>query len=340
MVFALIFLQFLSGVFADSLVISRSDEPDYISMFPRFADSDESGNIYVAEMAEMAIRKYDQDGNFVQRIGRKGRGPGEMQDVTTFSYHNNELWVVDFMSARFIRFSTDGKILQESLINQQAVSWPRQIIFHDGSPQVLSVSDDSDSIIKSIDTNFKVLSAMLPKSRVYQDDAIAMDYMALNPGTIVSFGEKILFAPFFYSGTILSLDPSTNKVESISGRKISGLSHEVLSKDAADYSIRYGGSMGITKLKVNHESRGLFTHKNRLYHFIQITESRKKIFCYEVYDSDLDFITFVPIAEKIIPQGAIVDIPISIKAIDNQGRVIIHNYETASLVAYTLTRSH
>lgn len=340
MFFALVFLQFFSGVFADSLVISRSDEPDYISMFPRFADSDESGNIYVVEMAEMAIRKYDQDGNFVQRIGRKGRGPGEMQDVTTFSYHNNQLWVVDFMSARFIRFSTDGKILQESLLDQQAVSWPRQIIFHDETPLVLSVSDDSESIIKSIDTNFNVTNEMLTKSRVYQDDAIAMDFMALNPGTIVSFGEQILFAPFFYSGTILSLDPSTKNVESISGRDINSLAYEVLSKDASDYSIRYGGSMGITKLKVNHESRGLFAHKNRLFHFIQITENRKKIFGYEVYDSDLDFIRFVPIAEKAITQGAIVDIPISVKAIDNQGRVLIHNYETASLVAYTLIQSH
>lgn len=336
MIIGLILLQFLSGVFSDSLVISRSDDLEYISVFPRFVETDEHGNIYVAEMAEFAIRKYDADGNFLKRIGRRGRGPGEFQDITSFSYHDGKLLIIDYLSGRLSQFTTEGEVLHETLIDQRAIPWPRQIVFYEDRVYVLSASSDSESIIKLLDTDFKLEKEILLKTTIYGNDAIALDYMPLHPGSLLITQGRFLFAPYFYSGKLFSWDSLTDEIKIIQGLPISGASYEVLPNNASSYSIRYGGSFGLTNLKLNHESRGLFSYKNTILHFIQYTDGGRKVFGYEVYNTDFELIQFIPLIEKSIPTREAVDIPISVKAIDSQGRIIFHNYDSASLVAYNL----
>lgn len=336
MIIGLILLQFLPGVFSDSLLISKSDDADYISMFPRFVEADDVGNIYVAEMAEFAIRKYNDKGNFVRRIGRRGRGPGEFQDITTLYHNNQKIVVIDYISGRGFYFSEDGDLIHESIVNQRNLPWPRQIVSINETLYFLSVSSDSESIVKSVDSNFNVVSEFFSKESIYNDNAIALDYMSMNPGSMTILDDRILFAPYFYTGKIYNFDIKNQSYEVISGRKIVGDSFIVLPKEANSYSIRYGGTYGITKLKLNHESRGIFSHNNNVFHFIQFTDDNRKIFGYELFDSQLKFIKFVPLIVRTIAQGEIIDIPISVKAIDSHGRVIMHNYETATLTAYKL----
>lgn len=45
--------------------------------YATFVRSDESGNIYVLDMAECSIKIFNSDGAFIRKYGRRGRGPGE-----------------------------------------------------------------------------------------------------------------------------------------------------------------------------------------------------------------------------------------------------------------------
>ena len=54
-------------------------------MFSRIndIDVDDEGNVYVAEGAFAHIRVFDENGEYLRVMGRKGQGPGEMQRKRT-----------------------------------------------------------------------------------------------------------------------------------------------------------------------------------------------------------------------------------------------------------------
>ncbi|MFA3782614.1 6-bladed beta-propeller [Melioribacteraceae bacterium 4301-Me] len=66
---------------------------DTIFYYPTFAISDNSGNIYVLDMQDGSVKKFDSNGVFIRKYGRRGKGLGE------------------FMSPFRIDVSEDGKLL-------------------------------------------------------------------------------------------------------------------------------------------------------------------------------------------------------------------------------------
>ena len=74
----------------EELWIGRAfgDSPDAPDLFgqPIAVATDDVDNIYVADHQSSDIRVFDSAGNFVRRIGRRGRGPGELQFITGVYY--------------------------------------------------------------------------------------------------------------------------------------------------------------------------------------------------------------------------------------------------------------
>ena len=89
-------------------------EEEYL--FSRINDIavDNDGNIYVIEGASAHIRVFNENGNYLTTMGRRGQGPGEMQ--TPIYIHissQNEVIVHDYRAQRLIYFSSDGKFLSQ-----------------------------------------------------------------------------------------------------------------------------------------------------------------------------------------------------------------------------------
>ena len=59
------------------LSIGREDNDNYMFYRVRDIEVDSQGNIYVADMSNYRIQKFDRNGNYLQTIGRQGQGPGE-----------------------------------------------------------------------------------------------------------------------------------------------------------------------------------------------------------------------------------------------------------------------
>ncbi|MBS3945181.1 MAG: hypothetical protein KGZ42_06750 [Melioribacter sp.] len=69
---------------------------DTIFSYPVMVKSDKSGNIYVLDMQGCSVSKFDSNGSFVKKYGRKGKGPGEFDSPFRIDVSDNgKLLVLD-----------------------------------------------------------------------------------------------------------------------------------------------------------------------------------------------------------------------------------------------------
>jgi len=73
---------------------------------------DNQENIYAMDQGETHVKVYDRNGNFLRTIGRKGEGPGELQNPDNiFIIKNNNLVIEDYIR-NISYFSTTGKYIR------------------------------------------------------------------------------------------------------------------------------------------------------------------------------------------------------------------------------------
>jgi hypothetical protein len=61
----------------EDLKIGRADDDNFLFYRVRGIDVDKDGNIYVADMSNYRIQKFDKSGKYALTFGRQGQGPGE-----------------------------------------------------------------------------------------------------------------------------------------------------------------------------------------------------------------------------------------------------------------------
>ena len=75
-------------------------------------DADSKGNIYLSSREQLF--KFDNKGNFIKVIGRKGQGPGEYQNVDRLRITDaGTISVYDSANAKFLFFNPDGSLREE-----------------------------------------------------------------------------------------------------------------------------------------------------------------------------------------------------------------------------------
>jgi hypothetical protein len=95
----------------EELRIGSVDDPDL--GFSRIGRMDVAGDgrLFVGELQDMQIRVYSPDGRLLQRIGRRGGGPGEFQGMPAFGVRGDTLWTYDMSAGRITLFDTRGTVL-------------------------------------------------------------------------------------------------------------------------------------------------------------------------------------------------------------------------------------
>lgn len=75
---------------------------------------DEEENVYVLDTKARNIKVFDKNGEFLRIIGRKGQGPGELQNPYDMQIlPHKEIMVYDYRQRRFNIFSLDGEFLRQ-----------------------------------------------------------------------------------------------------------------------------------------------------------------------------------------------------------------------------------
>lgn len=74
---------------------------------------DSKGQIYVLDSKESAVKVFDAQGKYLRSFGKKGQGPGEMnQPVGIQVTPSGEIVVEDIMNQRLVYFSAEGNFLK------------------------------------------------------------------------------------------------------------------------------------------------------------------------------------------------------------------------------------
>lgn len=97
---------------------------------------DYMGRIYVLDLAEAAILKFSETGEYLTRYGKgKGRGPGELQHPVDYSVSSNgDVFVADANSALVTIFSENGNV--KATVRVQGI--PNRIVQLDKDQFVIS----------------------------------------------------------------------------------------------------------------------------------------------------------------------------------------------------------
>lgn len=93
----------------EDLSIGREDDKNCMFYRVRGIAVDNQGNIYVADMSNFRVQKFDRDGKYLMTIGRKGQGPGEFEQPTKILIDEakGNIYVQDQMRIKV--FDKEGK---------------------------------------------------------------------------------------------------------------------------------------------------------------------------------------------------------------------------------------
>lgn len=73
--------------------------------------ADQKGNLYIAEVKNMKFYILNPDGKLLASFGKKGQGPGELANISTFYLFKNYLIVPDLAIIHY--FSTKGELIKD-----------------------------------------------------------------------------------------------------------------------------------------------------------------------------------------------------------------------------------
>ncbi|MFC1564481.1 NHL repeat-containing protein [candidate division KSB1 bacterium] len=107
--------QRISIEFVQKIGELEGEDDNYLFYQPRDLEVDNEGNIYILDSRNNRIQKFDNEGEYIETIGRKGEGPGEFLTCSCIQIDitNNILYAGDHFNGRINIFSLDGKYLRE-----------------------------------------------------------------------------------------------------------------------------------------------------------------------------------------------------------------------------------
>ena len=93
------------------LFFSESDyDPNYVFSLPGKVVIDKNSNLYISDLKESVIRKYDKNGKYVCSFGKRGNGPGEILGMSGLEALKNYIAVMDYKTIHY--FGYDGKYIK------------------------------------------------------------------------------------------------------------------------------------------------------------------------------------------------------------------------------------
>ncbi|MCY4673433.1 MAG: 6-bladed beta-propeller [Bacteroidetes bacterium] len=128
--------QELSFTLVEQLVIGNDEDAlaEYLFTFPELVRTDSKGYIYVHDRRRADVRVFDESGQFVTTIGKRGEGPGEMREIDGMHVDTHDrLIVADRNSRRFTVFSDLGAQFETKAFADDMPAGPHPILSLEGS---------------------------------------------------------------------------------------------------------------------------------------------------------------------------------------------------------------
>ena len=277
----------------EQLVIGDDEEAaaEYLFYYPELVRTDSQGNIFVKDARRADIQVFNAAGEFVTVIGRKGEGPGEMQEIVGMHVDGSDrLIVADRMSRRLTIFTNMGKEFSTKTVADQGYIIPNPILSLDGTyllsyvqrfanpeggaslkgDRFLHLYDAGLNRIETFGLLADIFDMSNPFLRAFSDSPRGLEVATDGMNTVV-------VAPYVYDGYIYRYVRSSDRwvMEKLKGRTIAAKAFLPVSKDEIDSSddVRRGSIMrtsptGPQRVRVFSRSRGIgFLSTGQILHF-------------------------------------------------------------------------
>ena len=275
--------QELSFTLIEQLVIGNDEDApaEYLFTFPELVRTDSKGYIYVHDRRRAHVRVFDESGQYVTTVGKRGEGPGEMREIVSMHVDDRDrLIVADRDSRRFTIFSDLGVQFETkafavdlrgvphpilSLENSFVLKYVRR---YDDPEQLLPYIADTKTLhhydmalnpseafaelgeIFNLDESFE-------KARIVSRDALKMATNGAN---------KIVLVPTVYSGSVYRYTHEGGSwvMEKLKGGPVPKESYMSVSDkkfkaipELQSFSISNSGPSGLHRARIFNWSRGV-----------------------------------------------------------------------------------
>jgi len=111
----------------DLSIGEEEDDENYMFSAPRDIDADTQGNIYVLDIEEQTIKKYNPKGKHIKNISRAGQGPGEFEYPRHICISElGNIYVADIFERKIEVFNLEGEYQRAlNLKNLDEISFTR-----------------------------------------------------------------------------------------------------------------------------------------------------------------------------------------------------------------------
>ena len=205
---------------ADSLLeraqIGSDAEPGFVLGSPAAVAVDQERHVYVADMASMTVKVFDEAGNPLRRFGGRGRDPGKFLTIGPMSLVGpGELAIVDEARGALSTWSTDGEFFGELTLPEdahqigQVEPWGPEslLLLYDNSERDRMRAEDKRGLLfhqasrTSLTAEFQFGSAELAFN---QAPTPGLHFESFRPpGSFAMIGaDQIAYAPSFYDGRL------------------------------------------------------------------------------------------------------------------------------------------
>jgi len=149
----------------------EGEDENYMFYLPNDVAKDDQGNIYVLDMGNYRIQKFDENGKYLAIIGKKGEGPGELMRPWSICIDSEStIYVPDTQNDRIQMFSTNG-IDKGSFRMQQYFQLIRCLKSGDLVPQIKVIPDP-----RKPDTPGSLLAIMNNEGEIVKRFGKVQDY--------------------------------------------------------------------------------------------------------------------------------------------------------------------
>ncbi len=114
----------------DLVIGNREDDPNYRFYQASQLAVDVLGNIYVLDAGNHRVQVFDSNGDYLQTLGARGEGPGELESPWSITLAGDKVVVVDASTARLNYWSLEGEYLGATTLVVQSL---RPVGFLDGT---------------------------------------------------------------------------------------------------------------------------------------------------------------------------------------------------------------
>lgn len=324
--------------FTELLSLGDDEETgrEYLFAGPRLVVVDSESNFYVADAHNVEIKKFNWEGVFQRIIGSRGKGPGELQDVSGMMVDENDnLVIVDRFNQRATLFSNEGGFLKSyPFPEEQYLDVHSAFLLKDGSfilsykvPHFEKGPDPAPELFHVFEKDFSATSVSFGDFGDFYDteNRFNQALSLINPIHSTTDGQNYVYvSPFFYEGSIYRLDLNEGGLVSST---FEGYNPPFPAYTLLDAKKRHSGRNTITfrhaaygKYSANTQkwSLGLFILSDgRLVHFSKIGNKEERTYGVEVFSKEGTYQGYFPI-EGYVATGAdpIVMVPLAVDQMD------------------------